>query len=202
MRFEADGLCNSPERRRKTSHQKARNFGADGESPVSDAENIFISIGAPARKPDHDSSPLMAEYRALAASIASEREQSERLQGLADQARVRADAKEGDLRELGALLGIDPQMRLDHLDARLRGQRLRDIAIRVLTEAHPSGEPIHYKQWYTLLREAGYSIGGKDPQATFLASISRAPQVRPVGNRSGLYVIVGGAEEASKEKRC
>jgi hypothetical protein len=128
----------------------------------------------------------------MAANVAEQRDRAERLQGLADDARTQADAQEAALRDLGELVGIDPQLRLEQLDARLGGQRLQEIAVQVLSDSHPEGEPIHYKQWYALLREAGYSIGGKDPQATFLASISRSPSVRSVGRRSGLYVIAGG----------
>jgi hypothetical protein len=142
--------------------------------------------------PDPDREALLAEYRAMAANVAEQRDRAERLQGLADDARAQAESQEAALRDLGELVGIDPQLRLEQLDARLRGQRLREIAVQVLTERHPDGEPIHYKQWYSLLREAGYSIGGKDPQATFLASISRSPEVRSMGRRSGLYVITGG----------
>jgi hypothetical protein len=128
----------------------------------------------------------------MATNVAEQRDRAERLQGLADDARAQAESQEGALRDLGELVGIDPQLRLEQLDARLRGLRLREIAVQVLTERHPNGEPIHYKRWYALLREAGYSIGGKDPQATFLASISRSPHVRSMGGRSGLYVIAGG----------
>jgi len=128
----------------------------------------------------------------MAANVAEQRNRAERLQDLADDARAQAEAQEAALRGLGGLIGVDPQLSLEQLDARLRGQRLQEIAVRVLTERHPDGEPIHYKQWYGLLREAGYSIGGKDPQATFLSSISRSPHVRSVGRRSGLYVITGG----------
>jgi hypothetical protein len=132
----------------------------------------------------------------MAANVADQRDRAERLQDLADDARAQAEAQESALRELGGLVGIDPQLSMDQqLDARLRGQRLQEIAVRVLTERHPDGEPIHYKQWYALLREAGYSIGGKDPQATFLSSISRSPHVRSMGRRSGLYVITGDAED-------
>ena len=132
----------------------------------------------------------------MAANVAEQRDRAERLQDLADDARVQAEAQESALRELGGLVGIDPQLSMDQqLDARLRGQRLQEIAVRVLAERHPDGEPIHYKQWYALLREAGYSIGGKDPQATFLSSISRSPHVRSMGRRSGLYVIAGGNAE-------
>lgn len=128
----------------------------------------------------------------LAASLASAM-RAERLRALADQATAHAEDQEGSLRDLAELLGIDPQPRLEELDVRLRGQRLQEIAIRVLADRHPEGEPIHYKRWYALLREAGYAVGGKDPLATFLASVSRSVHVRAMGRRSGLYVIAGGA---------
>jgi hypothetical protein len=142
---------------------------------------------------------LLAEYRAMAVNVAEQRDRAERLQDLADDARAQAEAQESALKELGGLVGIDPQLSMDQqLDARLRGQRLQEIAVRVLTEQHPDGEPIHYKEWYALLRETGYSIGGKDPQATFLSSISRSPRVRSMGKRSGLYVVVGGSAEGDR----
>lgn len=135
---------------------------------------------------------LLDEYEDLARSIAEQRERAERLSDLAEQAAAQADKQEHSLRDLGQLLGIDPQLCLEQLDARLRGQRLQEIAVQVLVESHPAGEPIHYKQWYALLREAGYAIGGKDPLATFLSSISRADDVVAMGKRSGLYAIMGG----------
>jgi hypothetical protein len=134
----------------------------------------------------------------MAANVAEQRDRAERLQGLAEDARAQAEAQEAALQDLGELVGIDPQLRLEQLDARLGGQRLQEIAVQVLSKRHPDGEPIHYKQWYALLREAGYSIGGKDPQATFLSSISRSPQVRSVGRRSGLYVIAGGKNDGDQ----
>jgi hypothetical protein len=133
----------------------------------------------------------------MAANVAEQRDRAERLQNLADDARTQAEAQEAALRDLAELVGIDPQLRLEQLDSRLSGQRLEEIAVHVLAAGHPVGEPIHYKQWYALLREAGYSIGGKDPQATFLTTISRSPNVSSVGRRSGLYVIAGGKAEQS-----
>ncbi len=130
----------------------------------------------------------------MAANVSEQRERAERLQALADDARSQAEAQESALRDLGELVGIDPQLRLEHLDSRLGGQRLQEIAIQVLADRNPGGEPIHYKDWYRLLREAGYVVGGKDPQATFLASVARSPQVRSLGRRSGLYVIAGGLQ--------
>lgn len=144
-----------------------------------------------------DRSALLDEYRELAYSIAAQRERAERLRGLADQATAHAEEQERSLQELAELLGIDPQLRLEDLDSRLRGQRLQEIAIAVLSERHADGEPIHYKQWYALLREAGYAVGGKDPLATFLASVSRSSRVRSVGRRSGLYVIAGADAPAT-----
>lgn len=84
-------------------------------------------------------------------------------------------------------------MSMDGLDERLRGQRLQEIAVQVLAKSNLAGEPVHYREWYALLRTAGYTVAGKDPVATFLASVSRAPHIEPVGRRSGLYVLMGGA---------
>lgn len=134
---------------------------------------------------------LQAEYRALAASVAQQRERAERLQQLADHARSQAQRDEEALTDLARILGLDPQTCLEQLDERLRGQRLAEIAVNVLTEAHGAGHPTHYKEWYGLLRAAGFSVAGKDPVASFLAAVSRSPQVRGVGQRSGLYMIVG-----------
>jgi hypothetical protein len=144
--------------------------------------------------------PLLAEYEGLARSIAEQRERAERLRSLADLAAAQADEQEKALRELAQLVGIDPQLRLEALDARLRGQRLQEIAVRVFNEHHPGGEPIHYKEWYALLREAGYAIAGRDPLATFLASISRSPHVRSMGRRSGLYAVIAGRSSDAGER--
>jgi hypothetical protein len=136
---------------------------------------------------------LQAEYRALAASVAAQRERAERLQELADHARSQAQRDEDALVDLARILGLDPQMCLEQLDERLRGQRLAEIAVNLLAEAHGTGHPTHYKEWYGLLRAAGYTVAGKDPVASFLAAVSRSPQVRGIGQRSGLYMIVGDA---------
>lgn len=133
---------------------------------------------------------LLAEYRALAASVATQRERAEQLQRLAEHARSQAQRDEEALVELARVLGLDPQMCLEELDERLRGQRLAEIAVRVLVKAEGRGNPVHYKQWYGLLRTAGYTVAGKDPLASFLAAVSRSPQVKGVGQRSGLYMVV------------
>lgn len=133
---------------------------------------------------------LLAEYRALAASVATQRERAEQLQRLAEHARSQAQRDEEALVDLARVLGLDPQMCLEELDERLRGHRLAEIAVRVLVETEGRGNPVHYKQWYGLLRTAGYTVAGKDPVASFLAAVSRSPQVKGVGQRSGLYMVV------------
>ncbi len=136
------------------------------------------------------STDLEQEYRALLAQVVEQRERADRLRALADRVEENAARDEHLLRELAALLGKDPQLRIEDLDARLRGQRLREVAIEVLRRRVGPGEAIHYKQWYGLLTAAGYCVAGKDPVATLLAQIHRAPEVERVGNRSGRYRLV------------
>lgn len=142
----------------------------------------------------HDA--LHDEYRALATAISTGRERAESLQALAERARAQAEHDERALHELASLLGMECQLCLESLDERLRGQRLQEIAMNVLGESeHPAGEPVHYREWYGLLRAAGYAVGGKDPLATFLASVSRSPRVRSVGRRTGLYVVADASSD-------
>lgn len=132
---------------------------------------------------------LTGEYRALHARVEQSRERAERLRELAERAEAQVVGEEKLLRDLGGVLGLSAQTSLDELDGRLRGQRLREVAVQVLREQHESGEPIHYREWFELVRQHGYAIAGKDPLATFLAQISRADEVQPVGRRSGLYLL-------------
>lgn len=68
----------------------------------------------------------------------------------------------------------------------LRGKRLAAVAVEVLA-ASDKPQPIHYADWFTLVRDAGHRIGGKDQIATFLTSLSRADGVEAIGARTGLY---------------
>lgn len=132
---------------------------------------------------------LTQEYRALQARVQQGRERAERLRELAEQAEEQATGDEKLLRDLAGVLGQSAQTSLDELNGRLRGQRLREVAVEVLREQHRAGEPIHYRAWFDLVRRQGYAIAGKDPLATFLAQISRADSVESVGRRSGLYLL-------------
>lgn len=134
---------------------------------------------------------LEQEYRALVSQVVEQRERADRLRVLADQIEENAARDEHLLGELCALLGKDPQLRLEDLDARLRGQRLREVAIEILRREIGPGQPIHYKQWYGLLTSAGYRVAGRDPVATFLAQVHRAEGVERIGARTGRYRLVG-----------
>lgn len=68
----------------------------------------------------------------------------------------------------------------------LRGRRLVTVAVEALTVSGRA-QPIHYKEWFRLLRSAGHRVGGADPIATFLTSLSRDDRVERVGARTGLY---------------
>ena len=70
----------------------------------------------------------------------------------------------------------------------LRGPAIRAVAVRILI-AHPRRpEALHYREWFNLLTEAGYSVAGKDPLAVFLTQLSRSPLVRR-GTQSGVYEL-------------
>lgn len=146
-----------------------------------------MSAQAGVRLDDYDG--LRTEYRATQAAVDDALERARRLRRLADEADQEAERGKRAMSEIGSLLGFAPQLSMDALDERLRGRRLQEIAIQVLVERHGTREPIHYRRWYDLLREAGHLIGGKDPVASFLATVSRAPDVERVGGRSGLYLV-------------
>jgi hypothetical protein len=91
------------------------------------------------------------------------------------------------LRQMDEMLGLAPQLSLDALHGELRGQRLRETAVELLRQKKDVGSVVHYREWYSLLLEAGVRVAGKDPLATFLTQVARAPGVESVRPRSGLY---------------
>lgn len=134
--------------------------------------------------------PIEDEYTSLLAQVIEQRERADRLRVLADRLEENAARDEHLLGELAALLGRDAQLRLEDLDPRLRGLRLREVAVEILRREVGPGQPIHYKQWYGLLNAAGHKIGGRDPVATFLAQVHRADGVESVGQRTGRFQLV------------
>ena len=125
----------------------------------------------------------------------------ERRRVLAELDEIEASVAEVDdrLMLIGRLAGDDPPRQQPRVDAQpappegevgsaLRGPAIRAAAVRVLL-AHPRRpEALHYREWFALLVEAGYSVAGKDPLAVFLTQLSRSPLVRR-GTQSGVYEL-------------
>jgi hypothetical protein len=135
-------------------------------------------------------SSLRDEYARLLARVTQQRDQADRLRGLADQLEDGTARDEHLLDELAAALGMSAQLRIEELSPRLRGQRLREVALEVLQTYWSPNREIHYRAWFDLVQEHAGRVGGKDPLATFLAQVHRAPGVERVGRRTGRYRFV------------
>ena len=122
--------------------------------------------------------------------VIQQREQVDRLRAVAEQVEEQTARDEHLLQELAAALGLSSQLSIDDLSQRLRGQRLQKVALEVLRLRWEADQPIHYREWFDLVQEEGHRVGGKDPLATFLAQINRAPEVESLGGRSGRYRLV------------
>jgi hypothetical protein len=136
---------------------------------------------------------VRVEFDALAQRVEQQREQVDRLRGLADQLEEQTARDEHLLQELAAVLGRSAQMRIEDLSPRLRGRRLQEVAVEILHSHWGAGRDIHYREWYDLVQAEGYKVGGKDPLATFLAQVHRAPGVERLGSRSGRYRLLAAA---------
>lgn len=130
---------------------------------------------------------LLSEAVALTRRIEAQAEQAERLRLLADRIDDQTQRERALLEQLESALGRSVQLSIDDLDGRLRGQRLLDVAIRLLDEQVGRGQAIHYRDWFQLLQNHGHRVGGKDPLGTFLAQINRAEAVESIGKRTGRY---------------
>lgn len=130
---------------------------------------------------------LLSEAVALTRRIEAQAEQAERLRLLADRIDDQTQRERSLLEKLESALGRSVQLSIDDIDGRLRGQRLLDVAIKLLEEQVGRGQEVHYRDWFQLLQNHGYRVGGKDPLGTFLAQINRAEVVEKVGKRTGRY---------------
>jgi hypothetical protein len=136
---------------------------------------------------EHVRKTVEREREVIAARLEALQAQSRRLHELTEDV-------DGDVRETARLLcnidemlGLAPQLSMDTIHGELRGQKLQEIAVELLKQRRGSGAVVHYRDWFSLLAEAGIRVAGKDPLATFLTQIGRAPQIESVRPRSGLY---------------
>lgn len=128
-----------------------------------------------------------AERALVAERVDDLREQARRMRDLADAVEADLMASSRLLHQLDEMLGVAPQLSMTDSEQILRGQRLRDVAIKVLKRHRGEAMAVHYREWYELVVHDGHRVAGKDPVATFLTQVSRAPEIEPVGRRSGLY---------------
>jgi nitrogen fixation/metabolism regulation signal transduction histidine kinase len=122
----------------------------------------------------------------VAERLSSLQAQAERMRAVADRLDEEVLATARLLRQMDELLGLAPQLPLDAINEQLRGRRLQEVAVALL-RARDDTEPLHYKEWFQMLLDAGGHVGGRDPIAAFLTQVSRAPDVESVRPRSGLY---------------
>jgi len=113
---------------------------------------------------------------------------------LADEAAAQAARYAQTIRELGEMIGAEDQLSIVELSDELRGERLREIAARVLWRHFRVGDVVHYRQWLDLVVAEGHQIGGKNPTATFLTQVARVESVERVGKRSGLYKLLDATD--------
>lgn len=142
---------------------------------------------------DHVRDAVKAERELVAERLAALRTQAARLRAVVDEVDRDVEETARLLRQMDEMLGLAPQLSLEALHGELRGQRLREIAVELLRQKKGVGSVVHYRDWYELLLEAGLRVAGKDPLATFLTQIARAPGIESVRPRSGLYRLLATA---------
>jgi hypothetical protein len=87
----------------------------------------------------------------------------------------------------GGEVSADAQPEQTDLDI-LSGAKLREMAARVALERDAIGREVHYLDWFAWLKDAGYTAGGKRPEATFLTQLGRSPIIQS-GAGTGSYVL-------------
>lgn len=134
---------------------------------------------------DYARNAVESERPAVAARLEALRGQAQKMRAVTEALDRDVDQTARLLRQMDEMLGLAPQLSLEALDGELRGQKLQEVAVELLRRGG-RGE-IHYRDWFELVRDAGFQIAGKDPLAAFLTQVSRAPNVESVRPRSGLY---------------
>ncbi len=95
------------------------------------------------------------------------------------------DGPELDLRRLANGTGDHDR---ESVGKPLRGQAIREAAVRVLATSPRAYDPVHYKDWFGLLRAEGLLPAGKDPLATFLTQLGRSPVITRTSGQ-GIYML-------------
>jgi hypothetical protein len=179
-------------------------FGNSGRDAAGQRRQAVVFQSASARAPSELPPSVLAVARAVelseaareviaserdtvAARVADLRRQSDSLHTVVDQVDDDLARAERLLRRMDEMLGLAPQLAIEDLGEELRGRRLREVAVQVLRVRQGLGTEIHYTEWLGLVRSEGVRVGGKNPAATFLTQITKAPEVECVRPRSGRY---------------
>ena len=91
------------------------------------------------------------------------------------------------LRQMDEMLGLARRSHSSGCTANCEATGFRRSPCNSSREKRGVGAVVHYRDWYDLLVDAGARVAGKDPVATFLTQVARAPGVESVRPRSGLY---------------
>jgi microcystin degradation protein MlrC len=133
---------------------------------------------------------LLQQRKRLLGRIQQQSEQLEAMQKIVENLAEQQAQDERMLHDIDSVLGKSPQMQLEDADLLLRGRRLEEVAVQVLTEERGTGVEVHYQEWFELLRSQGHLIAGKEPLNTFLTQINRSEAVERVGRRTGRYRLI------------
>src|SRR5579863_10512392 len=87
-------------------------------------------------------SSLRGEYELLHVRVRQQREQADRLRELAEHLDERTRRDEHLLQEMAGVLGLAAQLRIEDLSPRLRGQRLQEVSLEVLSTRWGVGREI------------------------------------------------------------
>lgn len=138
-------------------------------------------------KPKSLNDTLVEEVVIVEERIRARTEQAERLRALADRIEDGVEKDLLALKEAKEILGESSQLGLGDFDLRLGGKRLEEVAIEVLRSRDDPAAEIHYRDWFKLINDAGFRVGGQVPLNTFLAQLQRSEAVENMGRRTGLY---------------
>jgi hypothetical protein len=166
--------------------------GTEGQSFLSGQQARFNSVRSDSQLGSlvgRSEQILQRERQGLARRVYELRQRADMHREVLEHLEQQLAREEHLLREIEELADRSPQLRLERLDRQLKGRRLQEVAVEVLRRRVGHDQAIHYREWFALLRADGYEIADRDPMNNFLTSIGRAPGVKRVGSRSGLYSV-------------
>jgi hypothetical protein len=128
---------------------------------------------------------LLSELREVDEALAAT---DRRLQVLGQLAAEPPSPASNDHPAADGVTAVPEAPREDDARPALRGPAIREAAVRVLLAQPERIDALHYRRWYQLLVESGFTVAGKDPVAVFLTQLTRSPLVRKT-SASGVYEV-------------